>query len=47
MLNDFDKLNRIFGVNGAGQEPPQGADAPLTDAVMPKRAPLDKILDFV
>ena len=23
------------------------ADAPLTDAVMPKRAPLEKILDFV
>lgn len=23
------------------------ADAPLTEAVMPKRAPLDKILDFV
>ena len=31
MQNEFDKLNRIFGINGAGQEPPQGADAPLTD----------------
>ena len=31
MQNEFDKLNRIFGVNGDGQEPPQGADAPLPD----------------